>query len=81
MAAYPAGEASIEASEQAITDFLVDFAANCVAEKVEPEEVNSDGCKRPAPHTLPLPRGSGSDHTLRGSRFREALSALGTTDA
>jgi esterase/lipase superfamily enzyme len=34
VAAYPADEASIEASEQAITDFLVDFAANCGAEKV-----------------------------------------------
>jgi len=32
--AYPADEASIEASEQAITDFLVDFTANCGAEKV-----------------------------------------------
>lgn len=31
--AYPADEASIEASEQAITDFLVDFTANCGAEK------------------------------------------------
>lgn len=32
--AYPADEASIEASEGAITDFLVDFAAKCGAEKV-----------------------------------------------
>lgn len=32
--AYPADEAAIEASEKAITDFLVDFAANCGAEKV-----------------------------------------------
>jgi esterase/lipase superfamily enzyme len=32
--AYPADEASIEASERAITEFLVDFAANCGAEKV-----------------------------------------------
>jgi esterase/lipase superfamily enzyme len=32
--AYPADEASIEASEQAITDFLVDFTARCGAEKV-----------------------------------------------
>jgi esterase/lipase superfamily enzyme len=32
--AYPPDEASIEASEQAITDFLVDFAANCGAERV-----------------------------------------------
>ncbi len=32
--AYPADEATIEASERAITDFLVDFAANCGAEKV-----------------------------------------------
>jgi Alpha/beta hydrolase of unknown function (DUF900) len=32
--AYPADEANIEASEQAITDFLVDFTANCGAEKV-----------------------------------------------
>jgi esterase/lipase superfamily enzyme len=31
---YPADEASIEASERAITDFLVDFTANCGAEKV-----------------------------------------------
>mgnify|MGYP003588414817 CR=1 FL=1 len=34
VAAYPADEASIEASEPAITDFLVDFATNCGAEKV-----------------------------------------------
>jgi esterase/lipase superfamily enzyme len=34
VAAYPADEASIEASEAAITDFLVDFAANCAAKKV-----------------------------------------------
>ena len=32
--AYPVDEASIEASEPAITEFLVDFAANCGAEKV-----------------------------------------------
>jgi len=32
--AYPADEATIEASEAAITDFLVDFAANCAAEQV-----------------------------------------------
>ena len=32
--AYPADEATIEASERAITDFLVDFTANCGAEKV-----------------------------------------------
>lgn len=32
--AYPADEATIEASERAITDFLVDFATNCGAEKV-----------------------------------------------
>jgi esterase/lipase superfamily enzyme len=32
--AYPADEATIEASERAITDFLVDFAAHCGAEKV-----------------------------------------------
>lgn len=34
VAAYPADEATIEASERAITEFLVDFAANCGAEKV-----------------------------------------------
>lgn len=34
VAAYPADEATIEASEGAITDFLVDFAANCYASKV-----------------------------------------------
>jgi esterase/lipase superfamily enzyme len=32
--AYPADEATIEASERAITNFLVDFTANCGAEKV-----------------------------------------------
>jgi esterase/lipase superfamily enzyme len=32
--AYPVDEASIEASEAAITDFLVDFTANCGAKKV-----------------------------------------------
>ncbi|MGO8839775.1 MAG: alpha/beta hydrolase [Methyloceanibacter sp.] len=32
--AYPVDEASIEASEGAITDFLVDFTANCGAKKV-----------------------------------------------
>lgn len=32
--AYPADEATIEASERAITDFLVDFATNCGAAKV-----------------------------------------------
>lgn len=32
--AYPADEASIEGSEQAITDFLADFARNCGAAKV-----------------------------------------------
>jgi esterase/lipase superfamily enzyme len=32
--AYPADEASIEGSEQAITDFLVDFTQNCGADKV-----------------------------------------------
>lgn len=32
--AYPADEATIEASEGAITEFLVDFAANCGAAKV-----------------------------------------------
>lgn len=31
---YPVDEASIEASEQAITDFLVDFTAHCGAQKV-----------------------------------------------
>jgi esterase/lipase superfamily enzyme len=34
VAAYPADEASIEASERAITDFLVEFSANCGAEKI-----------------------------------------------
>ncbi len=34
VAAYPADEATIEASERAITEFLVDFAAHCGAEKV-----------------------------------------------
>lgn len=34
VAAYPADEATIEASEQAITEFLVDFTKNCGAEKV-----------------------------------------------
>jgi len=34
VAAYLADEAAIEASERAITDFLVDFATNCGAEKV-----------------------------------------------
>ncbi len=34
VAAYPADEASIEASEEAITQFLVDFTAHCGAEKV-----------------------------------------------
>ncbi|MEP7013238.1 MAG: alpha/beta hydrolase [Acidobacteriota bacterium] len=33
--AYPVDEATIEASERAITEFLVDFAANCGAEKVD----------------------------------------------
>lgn len=33
-AAYPVDEASIEASERAITDFLVDFTANCGAATV-----------------------------------------------
>jgi esterase/lipase superfamily enzyme len=32
--AYPADEASIEASERPITDFLLDFAASCGAERV-----------------------------------------------
>jgi esterase/lipase superfamily enzyme len=32
--AYPVDEASIEASERAITDFLLDFTTNCGAEKV-----------------------------------------------
>ncbi len=32
--AYPVDEASIEASERAITEFLVDFNANCGADKV-----------------------------------------------
>ncbi|HEV7671973.1 MAG TPA: alpha/beta hydrolase [Thermoanaerobaculia bacterium] len=31
---YPADEASIEASERAITDFLIDFADHCGAEKL-----------------------------------------------
>ena len=34
VAAYPADEASIEASERAITDFLVEFTASCGAERV-----------------------------------------------
>ena len=34
VSAYPADEATIEASEKAITDFLVDFTANCGADKV-----------------------------------------------
>src|SRR5262249_8105175 len=34
VAAYPVDEASIEASERAITDFLVDFTTHCRAEKV-----------------------------------------------
>jgi esterase/lipase superfamily enzyme len=34
VAAYPVDEANIEASERAITDFLVDFTANCGADKV-----------------------------------------------
>ncbi len=32
--AYPADEATIEASERAITDFLVDFTAHCGADRV-----------------------------------------------
>ncbi|MCX5735508.1 MAG: alpha/beta hydrolase [candidate division NC10 bacterium] len=34
VAAYPVDEASIEASEPAITEFLVDFTAHCRAERV-----------------------------------------------
>ncbi|MDX1997772.1 MAG: alpha/beta hydrolase [Thermoanaerobaculia bacterium] len=34
LAGYPADEATIEASESAIADFLVDFVAHCGAEKV-----------------------------------------------
>lgn len=34
VAAYPADEASIEASERAITDFLVEFSGNCGADKI-----------------------------------------------
>lgn len=34
VAAYPVDEATIEASERAITEFLVDFAQNCGADKV-----------------------------------------------
>lgn len=34
VAAYPADEAAIEASERAITTFLVEFMANCQAEQV-----------------------------------------------
>lgn len=34
VAAYPVDEASIEASERAMTDFLVEFTTNCGAEKV-----------------------------------------------
>jgi esterase/lipase superfamily enzyme len=34
VAAYPADEASIEASEQPITEFLMDFVASCGAERV-----------------------------------------------
>ena len=34
VAAYPADEASIEASEGAITEFLVDFTTHCGAEKI-----------------------------------------------
>jgi esterase/lipase superfamily enzyme len=34
VAAYPVDEASVEASEGPITDFLVDFTANCGADKV-----------------------------------------------
>jgi esterase/lipase superfamily enzyme len=34
VAAYPADEASIEASERSITDFLIEFTANCGAEKI-----------------------------------------------
>lgn len=34
VAAYPADEASIEASERSITDFLVEFTADCGAEKI-----------------------------------------------
>ncbi len=34
IAAYSADEAAIEASEQAITAFLIDFAAHCGAEKI-----------------------------------------------
>lgn len=34
VAAYPADEATIEASEAAITDFLIDFAAHCGGDKV-----------------------------------------------
>lgn len=34
VASYPADEATIEASEKAITDFLVDFATHCGAKKV-----------------------------------------------
>jgi esterase/lipase superfamily enzyme len=34
VAGYPSDEAAIEASEGAITNFLVDFAANCGAKKV-----------------------------------------------
>lgn len=32
--AYPADEASIEASERAITDFLIEFATQCQADKI-----------------------------------------------
>ncbi len=37
LAAYPADEASIEASEQPIADFLVEFAQNCKAGNTTPK--------------------------------------------
>lgn len=56
--AYPVDEASIEASEQAITDFLVDFTANCGAEKVH-VVAHSMGTRSPALSTKSRIRANG----------------------
>ena len=59
VAAYPADEASIEASERAITDFLVDFTANCGAER---------GARHRAQHGQPRPAARAPAD--RGARLR-----------
>lgn len=74
--AYPADEAAIEASEQAITDFLVDFAAHCPADRIHliAHSMGNRGLLRA------LQRIAGNAETLGRVRFDQIILAAPDVD-